>query len=146
MPTTGFGPSRTFGTSAQFDCFWGQSGRTSIRFAEVRVGPGKTTSTVRSLGQDLQQGCKALFNVLAGSVDRDMITAPRFVVPRHNLVPGNRDIDGACFYPATMLARVRAHDLYFHRRYCGTLGDPAPSVACDLQRIDRVPNNRVAQA
>jgi len=52
----------------------------------------------------------------------------------------------ACFDPATMFTRVRADDLYFHRPYCGTLGDPAPSVACDLQRIDRVSNDRATEA
>jgi hypothetical protein len=45
-----------------------------------------------------------------------------------------------------MLAPVGADDLYLHRPYCGTLGDAAPSVARDVQRIDGVADDRATKA
>src|SRR5262245_53580585 len=93
-----------------------------------------------------QQGFKALSNALAGSVDRDRIANPSFVVPRHDLFPSNRDIDDACFEAAPMLAPVRTDDLYFKNPYGSAFRGAAPSVACDLQRVDTVSNDRATQA
>src|SRR5215470_6600879 len=84
-----FWPLTSKAMSAPMSVIGASSGLVLLNLSLVVHDPEQTCSTVRSFRNQPQQGRKALRNVLSGGVERDIVAAPRFVVPLHDLVPSN---------------------------------------------------------
>src|SRR5712692_2697304 len=96
-------------------------------------------------GNPCQNRANALFDVQSGRIDHNALAVPRTVVPLNHLLPGRQpvasDVCNARLHPASVLLRIRTHDLDIEYRHTGPFCYGPPFVTGQWPRVDTVSNN-----
>ena len=100
-------------------------------------------------GQRCVQLGQTLLQRAASGVDDDTLARPGLVFALFDLGPGGRDmardVGDPGLDPAPVFGAIRTDHLDLDKSRPGGFGDGAPSVAGDLDRIDRVPDHGQAE-
>src|SRR3954466_2517550 len=96
-------------------------------------------------GNPRQNRANALFDFHSGRIDHSALAVPRTVVPLNHLLPGRQpvasDVRNARFDPASVLLRIRTHDLDVQYRHTRSFCYGPPFVTGQWPRVDAVSNN-----